>query len=55
MRWNLRSLNGMDAQRLAAERGWHALRKPVQPQELQRMLLRAQQQQQLPQQQRAHG
>ncbi len=36
-------------QRLAAERGWHALRKPVQPQELQRMLLRAQQQQ------RAHG
>jgi len=43
-------------QRLAAERGWHALRKPVQPQELQRMLLRAQQQrQQLSQQQRAHG
>ncbi|WP_432729238.1 ATP-binding protein [Variovorax sp. W6] len=30
-------------QRLATERGWHALRKPVQPQELRRMLLGAQQ------------
>jgi CheY-like chemotaxis protein/cytochrome b561 len=29
-------------QRLAAERGWHALRKPVQPEELRRVLLRAQ-------------
>ncbi|RUR68031.1 response regulator [Variovorax guangxiensis] len=32
-------------QRLAAERGWHALRKPVQPEELRRLLLGAQQQQ----------
>ncbi|BEP45181.1 ATP-binding protein [Variovorax sp. V15] len=31
-------------QRLAAERGWHALRKPVQPEELRRLLLGAQQQ-----------
>ncbi|WP_261803631.1 hybrid sensor histidine kinase/response regulator [Variovorax sp. PAMC26660] len=31
-------------QRLAAERGWHALRKPVQPDELRGVLLRAQQQ-----------
>lgn len=31
-------------QRLAAERGWHALRKPVQPDELHGVLLRAQQQ-----------
>jgi len=30
-------------QRLAAERGWHALRKPVQPDELRGVLLRAQQ------------
>jgi signal transduction histidine kinase/CheY-like chemotaxis protein len=29
-------------QRLAAERGWHALRKPVQPEELRRVLLKAQ-------------
>ena len=35
-------------QRLATERGWHALRKPVQPEELRRLLLGAQQQQ-------AHG
>ena len=35
-------------QRLASERGWHALRKPVQPEELRRLLLGAQQQQ-------AHG
>lgn len=32
-------------QRLATERGWHALRKPVQPEELRRLLLGAQQQQ----------
>ncbi|MBB4223039.1 ATP-binding response regulator [Variovorax guangxiensis] len=31
-------------QRLAAERGWHALRKPVQAEELRRLLLGAQQQ-----------
>jgi signal transduction histidine kinase/CheY-like chemotaxis protein len=30
-------------QRLATERGWHALRKPVQPEELRGVLLRAQQ------------
>ncbi|NVM90005.1 signal transduction histidine kinase [Variovorax sp. SG517] len=30
-------------QRLAAEHGWHALRKPVQPEELRRMLLGVQQ------------
>jgi CheY-like chemotaxis protein/signal transduction histidine kinase len=30
-------------QRLAAERGWHALRKPVQPEELRGVLLKAQQ------------
>ena len=30
-------------QRLAAERGWHALRKPVQPDELRGVLLKAQQ------------
>lgn len=30
-------------QRLAAERGWHALRKPVQPDELRDVLLKAQQ------------
>jgi hypothetical protein len=29
-------------QRLAAERGWHALRKPVQPDELRGVLLKAQ-------------
>jgi CheY-like chemotaxis protein len=29
-------------QRLAAERGWHALRKPVQPEELRGVLLKAQ-------------
>jgi signal transduction histidine kinase/CheY-like chemotaxis protein len=33
-------------QRLATERGWHALRKPVQPDELRGVLLRAQQKQQ---------
>ena len=32
-------------QQLAATRGWHALRKPVQPDDLRRVLLRAQQQQ----------
>ncbi|MGJ7525890.1 ATP-binding protein [Variovorax sp. GB1P17] len=31
-------------QRLAAERGWHALRKPVQPDELRAVLLKAQRQ-----------
>ncbi|PIF76343.1 signal transduction histidine kinase [Variovorax sp. 54] len=31
-------------QQLAATRGWHALRKPVQPDDLRRVLLRAQQQ-----------
>jgi DNA-binding NtrC family response regulator len=30
-------------QRLATERGWHALRKPVQPDDLHGVLLRAQQ------------
>lgn len=35
-------------QQLAAARGWHALRKPVQPDDLRRVLLRAQQQQQAP-------
>ncbi|MNQ02705.1 Sensor histidine kinase RcsC [compost metagenome] len=35
-------------QQLAATRGWHALRKPVQPDALRRVLLRAQQQQQQP-------
>ena len=30
--------------RLASERGWHALRKPVQPAELHAVLLQAQQQ-----------
>ncbi|MCY1528227.1 Sensor protein TorS [compost metagenome] len=37
-------------QQLAAARGWHALRKPVQPDALRRVLLRAQQQQQQQQQ-----
>ena len=35
---------GKATQRLAAERGWHALRKPVQPAELHAVLLQAQQQ-----------
>ena len=35
-------------QQLAATRGWHALRKPVQPDDLRRVLLRAQRQQQQP-------
>ncbi|WPH21057.1 hypothetical protein [Variovorax paradoxus] len=34
---------GEATQRLAAERGWHALRKPVQPAELHAVLLQAQQ------------
>ena len=39
---------GEAIQRLASERNWHALRKPVQPAELRAVLLQAQQQQRCP-------